>query len=93
MPDKFQVILATNNLDELAVEGKIPWNSPEDMEYFRNMTSYSPFPTIKNIMICGRTTWETMKKLKLAKRVMYVVSSKSEELKKTNPGGLFFPSF
>ena len=93
MPNTFEVILATNNLDELAVEGKIPWTSPEDMQYFRNMTSYSPFPTIKNILICGRTTWETMKKLKLSKRVMYVVSSKSEELQKTNPGVFFFPSF
>ena len=93
MPDKFQVILATNNLDELAVEGKIPWKSPEDMEYFKNMTSYSPFPSTKNILICGRTTWETMKKLKLTKRVMLVVSRNSEQLQKVNPGVLFFQSF
>lgn len=92
---KFKVILATDNDHTLGVNGRIPWNSPEDLEYFRQMTSFSPFSNTPNILICGRKTWESIKTLKLPGRTLHVVSRNAGHLHQEHTAGntLFYGSF
>jgi dihydrofolate reductase len=70
----FQVILATDTQGTLAVDGELPWNCPDDMKYFRSVTSYTPIPGGKNILICGRRTWDSMGRRTLPGRRLFVIS-------------------
>lgn len=57
----------------IAKDGQIPWNLPEDMKRFKQLTTGHP-------VIMGRVTYETIpeKFRPLAKRLNVVVSSKSQ---------------
>lgn len=73
----FSIILATDQHSRLGVAGRLPWKSPEDTEYFQSTTSYHPFPVCqenKNILICGRCTWESFGRRHLPNRRLFVVT-------------------
>lgn len=53
-------IVAVDQNFGIAKNGFIPWDVPEDMEYFRNMTTSVKNPKLKNAVIMGRKTWETI---------------------------------
>jgi dihydrofolate reductase len=57
----------------IAADGQIPWNIPEDMKRFKQLTTGHP-------VIMGRVTYETIpeKFRPLAKRLNIVVSSKQQ---------------
>lgn len=92
---KFKVILATDDEHVLGANGSIPWKSPEDMDYFRKLTSFSPFHQTPNILICGRKTWESMKTLKLPGRTLHVVSRNAGVLNQERNAAktIFYGSF
>ena len=90
---RFSVILATDKDDRLGVNDKLPWNSPEDMEYFREMTSFTPFKSHRNILICGRKTWESFGRKALPGRILYVITSTPEQYKDKYPNISFFCNF
>jgi len=50
-----------------SVDGKIPWNVPEDMEYFRKMTT-------GHIVVMGNATFRSLNSTPLKKRVNIVLS-------------------
>jgi dihydrofolate reductase/thymidylate synthase len=64
----FNVIAAVDDNNGIAKNGIIPWNVPEDMKYFRDMTTNC-------IVIMGRKTYESIGK-PLPNRINYVISSK-----------------
>lgn len=70
----FSVILATDQCGRLGVANRLPWKSPDDMEYFQSITSYHPFPEHTNILICGRRTWESFGKRHLPNRKLCVIT-------------------
>jgi dihydrofolate reductase len=53
------IILATDKKFGISLSGAIPWNIPEDMQYFRVTTSVHTDDKI-NILLMGRKTWEYM---------------------------------
>lgn len=78
-----KLIVATDSKNGIAKNGKIPWNCPQDMKFFRTMT-------IGETLICGRKTFETFRSpLKMRKTV--VVSSKTQPIEGVfaqNPNGV-----
>lgn len=66
-----EIITAYDNKRGIGRNNKLPWNIVEDMNFFQNMT-------IRNIVIMGRNTWESIpeKFRPLKNRINYIVSSK-----------------
>jgi len=52
-----KIILAVNNLGYIGLNGKLPWESPEDLSHFKKLT-------LGKTLIVGRSTFEKMPKLK-----------------------------
>ena len=77
----FKVILATDQHHRLGVkDGALCWSNKEDLRYFKDMTSFIPpsVPGFKNVLICGRKTWETLPSVISKSRYIFVVTSKFE---------------
>jgi dihydrofolate reductase/thymidylate synthase len=93
----FSVILATDQHHCLGVSNRLPWKSPEDMEYFQSTTSYHPFPLCqenKNILICGRNTWESFGRRHLPNRKLFVLTRNPAKYESYTTNSLcFFSSF
>lgn len=87
---RFSVILATNHQHVLGIHNELPWKNSDDLQYFREVTTYSPYPDTKNIIICGRKTWESFGCRKLPGRTLFVVTSKASQL--TSNASVFFLS-
>ena len=51
----------------LAIDGKMPWDCPEDLRRFQRLT-------MNNTVIMGRRTWESLGKRCLPNRENYIVS-------------------
>jgi dihydrofolate reductase len=54
----------------IGVANRLPWNIPEDMRHFREVTT-------GHIVIMGRKTWESLPKRSLPNRTVIVISSRS----------------
>ena len=79
----FSIIAAISNNNGIGNKGSIPWNEPDDMRYFRNITSNTTDPTKQNALIMGRLTYESLKGRRLPNRKMIIISSndsKSEDV-------------
>jgi dihydrofolate reductase len=81
------LIVATSKNGVIGKNGKIPWNIPADLAYFRKMT-------IGKTVIMGRKTFESIGK-PLAGRRNIVISSEDINIKKVEsfnglPSSLFF---
>lgn len=53
---KFNIIVAVDSGNGIARNGEIPWNSREDMKFFRDIT----IGKRRNAVIMGRTTYESI---------------------------------
>lgn len=74
---KFKVILATCRNHILGHNNSIPWigKYPSDLKYFQKLTSFTPFSGLKNIVIMGRNTWNSLPPKKLPNRIPIVIST------------------
>ena len=72
----FSIIAAVSNTNGLGKNGDIPWKEPDDMLFFRGMTSNTFDKTRQNAVIMGRLTYESFKGRRLPNRKMIVISSK-----------------
>lgn len=66
---EISIIAAVSNDGVIGINGKIPWDIPEDMKYFKNITS-------QNTVIMGRKTFESIG-YPLPNRINIVVSSQA----------------
>jgi dihydrofolate reductase len=66
----FNLIVAFDNKRGIGKNGDIPWNIPEDLKYFSNVTKNS-------IVIMGRKTWDSIpiKHKPLKNRYNIIISS------------------
>ena len=48
-----KIVVASGPYGEIALNGKIPWDVPEDLKFFKEIT-------MGDILIMGRKTWETI---------------------------------
>ena len=74
---KFKIILATTQNNILGNNNSIPWLDKynEDLKYFKKITSFTPFNNLKNIIIMGRKTWESLDNKKLKNRIPIIIST------------------
>lgn len=79
---RFNVILARSINGGIGLKGGLPWNSKKDMDFFKKVTSFTPIESLKNVVIMGRKTMESLPKQYLPNRLNIVVSS--QELNNEN---------
>lgn len=57
---KFSVISAVDKNFGIGKGGKLPWNLKGDMAHFKEVTTRGVVPGKQNVVIMGRTTWESL---------------------------------
>lgn len=60
MKSDFFVIAAACKNNGIGYMNRLPWKLKKELEYFNKMTTTSPEPTHKNIVIMGRKTWSSI---------------------------------
>lgn len=76
--NKFNIIAAKDNCHGISRNGMIPWQIPEDLKRFKEITTSNNDK--KNVVIMGRKTWETLPKKKLPNRINIVLSTQITHL-------------
>jgi dihydrofolate reductase len=56
----FDVVVACDRAGGIAKDGKIPWHLPEELQWFKKVTSHTQDPDKQNAVIMGRKTWESL---------------------------------
>src|ERR1035437_3084446 len=74
MSHKFSIIVATDSNHGIAREGIIPWDSPADRKFFKDLTKTAEIDK-SNAVIMGRATWESLPSRPLFGRYNIVISS------------------
>jgi dihydrofolate reductase len=69
--NNWNLIVACNPQNIIGINGTIPWRVPEDMKYFKEITT-------SHIVIMGRKTFESLPKSKLPNRSMIVLSNNTK---------------
>lgn len=73
---KFTIIVGYRASDHaIGVNGELPWNIPKDMAFFRKITTHTDIISNKNVVIMGRTTFESINCKPLAGRINIVCTS------------------
>ena len=54
------IILARDEANGIGRSGSIPWSCPRDMAFFRDVTTTTYNPFLKNTVVFGRNTWRTV---------------------------------
>ena len=70
----FNLILSKTNNNIIGRENDLLVKIKEDLKYFYKITTYTPNPTKKNIIIMGYNTWLSIGKKKLKDRINIVIS-------------------
>lgn len=60
MREKFDIIVATDLNRGIGKNNQLPWRISTDLKYFRDLTSSTPVSDVKNAVIMGRKTWESI---------------------------------
>ncbi len=60
MKPKIYLIVATDLKGGMGLKGKLPWNLPGDMEFFKKMTIKTENIQYRNMVVMGRVTWESI---------------------------------
>lgn len=71
----FDVIAACDFNGSIGKNGTIPWYIPEDFKHFKEITTQVSDPKLRNAVIMGRKTWESLPNGKLRGRLNLVVST------------------
>jgi dihydrofolate reductase/thymidylate synthase len=76
----FQVVVAAERGMGIGKDGKMPWELPHEVAYFKELTLKTRDPSKQNVVIMGRKTYESIpaKFRPLKGRVNVVLSSKYE---------------
>ena len=70
----FSIVVAVDDMDGIAKGGRLPWNYPVDLSYFKQITTEAK-PNTRNVVIMGRKTWESLPTRPLVGRYNIVISS------------------
>lgn len=91
----FYVIAASDQKGGIGKDGKIPWYIPEDLEWFRKTTTNTTKVGVKNVVIMGRKTWESIPEIyrPLKDRLNIVITSEPEKHQVNKPDVFMVSSF
>ncbi|HTE49995.1 MAG TPA: dihydrofolate reductase [Kofleriaceae bacterium] len=56
----FDIVVAADLGDGIGAGGSVPWNLPTDLAHLKRITSETEIPGMRNAVIMGRVTWETI---------------------------------
>jgi len=51
-----------SNINGIGYNGRMPWHIPQDMKFFKELTSHVSRPGAKNLLVMGRKTYESLPK-------------------------------
>jgi len=54
------IVVAHDNNLGIGKNGQIPWHCPQDLHYFKHLTSKTTDPKKQNMVLMGRKTWESL---------------------------------
>jgi dihydrofolate reductase len=74
MTRKFSIIVACDMYGGIGCDNKIPWELPEELQYFKKITTETLDHTKQNAVIMGRNTWLSLPKKPLQKRKNIILS-------------------
>lgn len=60
--EKFSLIVAVDDENGIGKNGDLSWDIPEDMKYFKKITTTTKSAKKQNAVIMWRTTWESIPK-------------------------------
>lgn len=79
----FSVIVACSINGGIGHDNKIPWYIPDELKYFKHITSSCPEGLI-NVVIMGKNTWNSLPKKPLPNRINIIVSTTLQMTSKPN---------
>jgi dihydrofolate reductase len=56
----FSIVVAADEAGGIGKGGRLPWQLPGDMAYFKRLTVAPPAPSQRNAVVMGRKTWESI---------------------------------
>lgn len=71
---RIKVILAHDNKFGIGKDNQLPWMLKSELKNFRDITSHTNTPLVKNVIIMGRKTWESLPVKPLPNRMNVVIS-------------------
>ena len=57
---KFNIIVAYCEQNGIGKDNEIPWKLKEELKYFKKITTHTTTPILKNVVVMGRKTWESI---------------------------------
>ena len=79
------IIVAKDNNNNIGYQNNLIYNIPEDLKYFKNITTFTKDKNKKNAIIMGRKTWDSIpSKLKPLKKRLNIILSKTEKVSDDN---------
>jgi len=75
------LVVAIDDQNGIGKNGTIPWNYPEDLTFFRRITSHMPDETRHPVVIMGRKTKESLPCFPLPGRENVVVSKDGPDVR------------
>ena len=95
---KLKLIVAKDVKHGIGKDNDMPWKLPKELSYFKKITTHSTNPLLKNVVIMGRKTWDSIphKYRPLEDRINIVLTRNKDTDKNTdkitNKGVLFCDS-
>lgn len=80
----YNIIVAVDSNNGISKEDNIPWHIPNELKYFKKITTNTEYPENMNIIIMGRKTWESINSKPLKGRINIVISKKIKATKEEN---------
>lgn len=56
----FSLVVAIDQNRGIGKDGELPWHIPEDLKYFKELTTRLEDPSMQNAVVMGRKTWESI---------------------------------
>jgi len=72
------LIVAKDTYNGIGIQNQLPWKLSQDLRYFKDLTSRAE-PSLKNALIMGKNTWNSLPKKPLPNRLNVILSSQSIE--------------
>ncbi len=78
----FNIIVCTDIEGGIGKNNKIPWKLSSDLKRFRELTSKTSDSNLKNAIVMGRKTWESLPRKPLPDRINIIVSNTLKDVYK-----------